>query len=161
MPISESMDTRQLATEIVSAYARHNQLTDQLANVISAVYETLSRLGQPATEEATDRSPAVPIRRSVQRDHVVCLDCGWRGKMLRRHLKAQHGLTAIEYRARWELSPEHPLTAPDYSEQRSAFAKQVGLGRRSRHDDPVPVAPAETAGASAYSEMLSTGGGEG
>ena len=162
MPASESIDTRQLTTDIVSAYARRNQLTaDQLANVISAVYETLSRLGQPATEHAATLSPAVPIRRSVQRDHVVCLDCGWRGKMLRWHLKARHGLTVIEYRGRWELSPEHPLTAPDYSEQRSAFAKQVGLGRRRRDDDPAPVAPAETAGSSAYTDMLSTGDGEG
>jgi MucR family transcriptional regulator, transcriptional regulator of exopolysaccharide biosynthesis len=153
MPASECASTRQLTTEIVSAYARRNQLTaDQLANVISAVYETLSRLGEPAKEDAVELSPAVPIKRSVQHDNVVCLDCGWRGKMLRRHIQAQHGLSVDEYRARWGLSAEHPLTAPGYSEQRSAFAKQVGLGQR-RREDPAPVAATETAGVSGDTDM--------
>ena len=149
MPDSEGTATRQLTADIVSAYARRNQLpADQLANVISDVYETLSRLGKPVRENGADRSPAVPIKRSVQHDHVVCLDCGWRGKMLRRHIETQHGLAVNEYRARWGLASEHPLTAPAYSERRSAFAKEVGLGRRRREDNPAPVPATETAGAS-------------
>ena len=76
--------------------------------------------------------PAVPIRRSVQRDMVICLDCGWKGKMLRRHLTTRHGLSAEDYLKRWGLAGDHPLTAPAYSAQRSTLAKQLGLGRGSR-----------------------------
>jgi predicted transcriptional regulator len=156
VPDSESMAARQLTTEIVSAYARRNQLTaDQLAKVISAVYETLSQLGTPSKNDTAERTPAVPIRRSIQHDCVVCLDCGWRGKMLRRHIEAQHGLSVNDYRARWGLSPEHPLTAPAYSERRSAFAKEVGLGRRSRNSNSGPVPTTETAGISGDTEMAS------
>jgi predicted transcriptional regulator len=80
-------------------------------------------------------SPAVPIRRSVHRDYVVCLECGWRGKMLRRHIGTLHDLGPGEYRRRWGLSADHPLTAPGYSEARSGLAKQLGLGRRGRDGD--------------------------
>jgi predicted transcriptional regulator len=73
--------------------------------------------------------PAVPIPQSVRRDYVVCLECGFRGKILRRHLLVRHSLDVAAYRARWQLSPDHPVTAPAYSEQRSAMAKQFGLGR--------------------------------
>jgi len=74
----------------------------------------------------------VPVRRSVQRDAVLCLDCGWKGKMLRRHLNTRHGLSAEQYLRRWNLGSEHPLTAPSYSEQRSTLAKELGLGRGGR-----------------------------
>src|SRR5437762_14256628 len=77
-------------------------------------------------------TPAVPIRRSVQRDAVVCLECGWKGKMLRRHLSTRHGLTGEQYLKRWNLQSDHPLTAPTYSEQRSTLAKELGLGRGGR-----------------------------
>jgi predicted transcriptional regulator len=75
--------------------------------------------------------------------------------MLRRHIEAQHGLSVNDYRARWGLSPEHPLTAPAYSERRSAFAKEVGLGRRSRNSNSGPVPTTETAGISGDTEMAS------
>jgi predicted transcriptional regulator len=85
----------------------------------------------------------VPIRRSVHRDYVVCLECGWRGQMLRRHLTTSHELTVEQYRARWKLTREHTLTAPSYSERRSSLAKQLGLGRgrRSSREEPEPVTP--------------------
>jgi predicted transcriptional regulator len=92
--------------------------------LISGVWQSLAGLGRlaaSAPEEAA-RVPAVPIRRSVQRDYVVCLECGFRGKQLRRHLTARHGLDADAYRARWKLAADHPLVAPGYSEQRSALA---------------------------------------
>lgn len=120
---------RDLTAEIVAAYLRRNQVTaDQMTSLISSVYQTLSTLGNPITEAATSQSPAVSIRQSVRHDYVVCLDCGWRGLMLRRHL-ASHGLTVPEYKARWKLSGDHPMTAPGYSERRSTMAKQLGLGR--------------------------------
>jgi predicted transcriptional regulator len=65
---------------------------------------------------------------------VICLDCGWKGKMLRRHLTTRHGLTAEDYLKRWSLPGDHPLTAPNYSAQRSSLAKELGLGRGGRGD---------------------------
>jgi predicted transcriptional regulator len=131
-----------LVTLIVRSYVAHNAISvDQLAGLISEVHRSLRGLGKEVSmHEAL--VPAVPIKRSVQRDFVVCLECGYRSKMLRRHLRGQHGLEAADYRARWKLSPDHPLTAPGYSEHRSALAKQIGLGRlRSRPVEMSPVAP--------------------
>jgi predicted transcriptional regulator len=71
----------------------------------------------------------------VQRDAVICLDCGWKGKMLRRHLTTRHGLTGEEYLKRWGLPGDHPLTAPNYSAQRTNLAKELGLGRGGRSAD--------------------------
>jgi predicted transcriptional regulator len=138
---------RELTTNIVAAYVRHNQIgADQLPIVISTVHQALAGLGKSKAETGGERTPAVPIRRSVHQDYVVCLDCGWRGKMLRRHLNTGHGLSVDQYRARWNLPREHPMTAPGYSEQRSSLAKQIGLGRgrgRGRsasREEPEPVA---------------------
>jgi len=130
MPVENKMNQdRHRTAQIVAAYLRRNPLpTDQLASLVSTVHEALGNLGK-APEPVAERTPAVSIRRSVQRDVVVCLDCGWRGHTLRRHLMARHGLSADQYRVRWSLRPEHQLTAPEYSERRSAMAKQLGLGR--------------------------------
>jgi predicted transcriptional regulator len=130
MPNENEMDQdRHRTAQIVAAYLRHNQLpTDQLASLVSKVHEAFRNLGK-APEPVAERSPAVPIRRSVQRDAVVCLECGWRGHTLRRHLMRLHRLSPTEYRARWSLRAEHPLIAPEYSQRRSAMAKQFGLGR--------------------------------
>lgn len=137
---------RKLTTEIVAAYVRRNQVvSDQLATLISTVHQALTSLGKPAAEFNGERTPAVPIRRSVHRDYVVCLECGWRGQMVRRHLTTGHGLTVEQYRARWNLPREHPMVAPGYSERRSSLAKQIGLGRgrRASREEPGPVAPQE------------------
>ena len=92
-PLSASIN-RELTTEIVAAYVRRNQVaSDQLATLISIVHQAFSGLGVPAVEGIGERTPAVPIRRSVHRDYVVCLECGWRGLMVRRHLETGHGLT--------------------------------------------------------------------
>jgi predicted transcriptional regulator len=130
MPDENEMDQdRHRTAQIVAAYLRHNQLpTDQLASLVSKVHEAFGNLGK-APEPVAERTPAVPIRRSVQRDAVVCLECGWRGYTLRRHLMRRHRLSPTEYRARWSLRAEHPLIAPEYSQRRSAMAKQFGLGR--------------------------------
>src|SRR5438445_1542816 len=124
---------RELTTNIVAAYVRHSQIgSDQLGTFISTVHQALTSLGKPAAELNGERTPAVPIRRSVHRDYVVCLECGWRGQMLKRHVATGHGLTVEQYRARWNLTREHPMTAPGYSEQRSSLSKQIGLGRGRR-----------------------------
>jgi predicted transcriptional regulator len=118
-----------LTADIVSAYARsHHLSTNEVATLISTVHQALDSAGKPV-DEVAERTPAVLIRRSVTADYVVCLECGWRGKMLRRHLSSRHGLSPGEYRTRWKLHSQHPLTAPAYSEQRSSLAKELGLGR--------------------------------
>jgi predicted transcriptional regulator len=128
-----------LVAEIVRSYAAKNHIAvDQIGEVIAMVYQTLSGLGTntPAAERLT---PAVPIRRSVRPDYVVCLECGFRAQILRRHLRMMHGFEPADYRARWKLASDHPLTAPAYSAQRSAMAKQLGLGRNQAIEAPPAV----------------------
>ncbi len=124
---------RELATKIVAAYVRRNQIaSDQLPTLIETVHQALWWLGGPTEGVGPERAPAVPIRRSVTSDAVVCLECGWKGSVLRRHLMTRHGLGVDEYRSRWKLRPDHAITAPSYSERRSAMAKRLGLGQRGR-----------------------------
>jgi MucR family transcriptional regulator, transcriptional regulator of exopolysaccharide biosynthesis len=121
-----------LVADIVCGYVANNSITvAEVGALITMVHQTLSGLGviEPALASAPSK-PAVPIRRSVQPDHVVCLECGFRGKTLRRHLRVQHGLDVPAYRVRWQLLPDHPITAPAYSASRSAMARQIGLGRK-------------------------------
>src|SRR5215831_3786634 len=137
---------RELTTEIVAAYVRCNKVaSDQLGTLISTVHQALAGLGKPVAEFHAQRTPAVPIRRSVHRDYVVCLECGWRGLMVKRHLATGHGLTVEQYRARWNLPREHPMVAPGYSERRSSLAKEIGLGRGrgASRQEPKAVTPEE------------------
>src|SRR5215472_13941291 len=121
---------RTLTAKLVGSYLRHHKVgANQLPDLIAIVHMSLGRLGQqPLAEEAL--TPAVSVRQSVRHDYVVCLDCGYRAQMLRRHISSRHGLSGDEYRRRWGLKPDHPLTAPAYSEHRSTLAKQLGLGRK-------------------------------
>ena len=137
-----------LVAEIVRSYVAQNSIgVDQVAGLIATVHRSLSGLVQSAPASApAPLVPAVPIRRSVQRDHVVCLECGFLSQMLRRHIRTAHGLEPAEYRIRWKLPPDHPITAPAYSERRSTMAKGIGFGRRPRQvvvSTPAPemVAP--------------------
>ena len=119
-----------LVAEIVRSYVAQNTIgVDQVAGLISTVHRSLSGLVQSAPAPAP-LVPAVSIRRSVQRDHVVCLECGFLSQMLRRHIRIAHGLEPAGYRVRWKLPADHPITAPAYSERRSTLAKRIGLGRR-------------------------------
>ena len=124
----------QLVTKIIASYvSHHNVAPEQIPELISSVHRTFESLARP-NETPGALTPAVPLRRSVQRDAVVCLECGWKGKMLRRHLSTRHGLTGEQYLKRWNLPAEHPLTAPNYSEQRSSLAKELGLGHGTRQE---------------------------
>ena len=122
------------------SYVRHHRLVpDQLADLISSVHRAIGQVGQPPEPEEV-LTPAVSVRRSVHRDYVVCLDCGYRGKTLTRHIATRHGLSGDEYRQRWGLRSNHPLTAPAYSEHRSTMAKALGFGRKSTTEvDPAPT----------------------
>ncbi len=127
-----------LVTRIVGSYVQHHEISvDELSGLIVEVRRTLAGLGRAAPSEE-GRSPAVPVRRSVQQDYVICLDCGFRSKMLRRHIRIAHGLEPAAYRARWKLSADHPLTAPSYSARRSTLAKQHDFGRSRRQEAVAP-----------------------
>jgi predicted transcriptional regulator len=104
---------------------------NQLSDLITTVHRAIGQLGQPVASEEV-LVPAVSVRRSVHHDYVVCLDCGYRGKTLRRHISVRHGLTRDEYLRRWGLPSDHRLTAPAYSERRSEMAKSIGLGRKRK-----------------------------
>jgi predicted transcriptional regulator len=128
-----------LVARIVGSYVRNHKIgADQLAGLIVEVHRALASLGRAAPVQELPK-PAVPIRRSVQRDYVVCLECGYRARMLRRHLRVAHGLEIADYRARWRLPADHPLTAPSYSARRSAMAKEIGLGRRAAAEPSPPA----------------------
>jgi MucR family transcriptional regulator, transcriptional regulator of exopolysaccharide biosynthesis len=120
--------------KIVIAYAKRNSLAaDQLPALIATVHGALASIeggGQP--ERAKELVPAVPIRRSIQLDAITCLDCGYRGKMLKRHLISAHQLTPNDYRQRWGLKIDYPMVAPNYAASRSELAKSIGLGSRRR-----------------------------
>jgi predicted transcriptional regulator len=123
--------TQPLVSRIVSSYVRKNYVPlADMAAVINTVHQSLIALGK-APEPKPTQVPAVSLRQSVRPSYVVCLECGARGKMLRKHLRQTHGLSPAQYRLKWGLSQNHPITAPAYSKQRSALAKEIGLGRRA------------------------------
>ena len=124
---------RSFTAEIAAAYCRGNTIESaDLPVLLTSVYAALAGLDRTGKTEPTPREPAVPIRRSVRPDTVVCLECGFQAKMIRRHLHSVHGLTGDAYRERWSLASDYPLIAPDYSQARSSLAKACGLGRRRK-----------------------------
>ena len=124
------VENQRHTTDIVAAYVRHNSVaTDQISGLINAVHSTLNGLGNEVVEEPP-RVPAVSVRRSVRPDHIICIECGYKGQMLKKHLQSRHGLSVADYRSRWKLASDYPMTAPNYSERRSQLAKSTGLGRK-------------------------------
>jgi predicted transcriptional regulator len=141
-----------LTTKIVGSYVRHHTVEPgQVSELIASVHGALSQLGRPDQSEEVP-TPVVSVRQSARHDYVVCLDCGFRAKMLRRHISKQHGLSSDEYLKRWGLRRDHPLTAPAYSEQRSALAKELGFGSRAKAKVGPATAPTEAASAEAESK---------
>ncbi|MBE9556160.1 MAG: MucR family transcriptional regulator [Proteobacteria bacterium] len=120
-----------MTADVVSAYVGNNSLpTDDVSGVISTVFGSLKSLEFGG--QAAKPIPAVPVRKSVTRDHIICLEDGKKLKMLKRHLRSTYNLTPEEYRARWGLPPDYPMVAPAYAQERSDFAKKIGLGRKTR-----------------------------
>jgi predicted transcriptional regulator len=131
-----SHDLLGLTVQIVSAHVSHNPIaSDQLGHLIHAVYQSLVGSDLPAGAAAPPPVPAVPVKRSVFDDHIVCLEDGKKLKMLKRHLKAAYNLTPQAYRERWGLPPDYPMVAPEYARRRSSLARQSGLGTRTRTGD--------------------------
>lgn len=129
----DSSELLRMTTDVVSAYLGNNTVAaSQISEVISTVHEALTRLNTETGEpEAEPAKPAVPIRRSITPEYIICLEDGKRLKMLKRHLRTTYNMTPEEYRAKWGLPADYPMVAPNYAAQRSEFAKKIGLGRNA------------------------------
>ena len=125
-------DVRRMTAEIVAAFLAANSVqATQLPELIRSVFTALNSLdGRPEEPAAEPLKPAVPIRKSVTRDYIVCLEDGKKLKMLKRHLRTTYNMSPEDYRAKWGLPAEYPMVAPAYAERRSEFAKKIGLGRK-------------------------------
>lgn len=131
------MDTEELlldaACKIVAAYVRNNPLSPgEVPAMIKNIHATLIGLqGLQPQEAAAPLKPAIPIKKSITPDYIICLEDGKKLKMLKRYLRTRYGMSPDEYRAKWGLPADYPLVAPNYAARRSEFAKKIGLGRRS------------------------------
>ena len=121
-----------LTTEIVASHVSNNEIrADELPDLIRQVYSSLASAGPGAGKiEAELPQPAVPIKKSIMPDYIVCLEDGKKLKMLKRHLKTRYDMTPDEYRERWGLASDYPMVAPNYAAQRSELAKKIGLGTK-------------------------------
>lgn len=139
-----------LASDIVSAFVSNNSVPiAELPALIASVHGTLTRLTDGAVEEkAEPLNPAVPVKRSVTADFIVCLEDGKKFKSLKRHLRTRYGMTPEDYRAKWSLPADYPMVAPNYAAARSELAKTMGLGQQRRKTRPAAAesAPAPRRG---------------
>jgi predicted transcriptional regulator len=119
----------QMTAKLAQSYVAGNKIArDDLPALIADLHRTLVALENPQPQE--EQEPAVSVRRSVRKDRLICLECGKPCKILKRHLRTAHGLTVEEYRERWNLPPDYPMVAADYSAQRSNMAVKIGLGKQ-------------------------------
>ena len=126
-----------LVGQIVSAYVSNNQVqADLLPGLIQQVYKSLDVPSDPEPVIAEPPQPAVPIKRSVHPDYIICLEDGAKLKMMKRYLQSRYNMTPDQYRERWGLSPDYPMVAPNYAQQRSTLAKSIGLGRKQSDASP-------------------------
>lgn len=146
------VNTVSLTTEIVAAYVSHNAISgENLGNFIVSVHEALNRAMNRNVEKPKEELvPAVPIKKSVTNDYIICLEDGKKFKSLKRHLRTHYDMSPEQYREKWGLAHDYPMVAPQYAEARSQLAKSMGLGRRpaANGSQPAPMvsAPAKTAG---------------
>ena len=121
-----------LTAQIVSAHVSNNPVSlDALPSLIQEVYKTLAGVGKEPIQPERPQ-PAVPVKKSVFADHIICLEDGKKLKMLKRHLKTAYNMTPDQYRDRWGLPPDYPMVAPNYARHRSSLAKKIGLGTKPR-----------------------------
>ena len=131
MKMSKKTELLHLTTKIVSAYVTKNPVAvAELRNLIASVSQNLATVGTKGV--TPKRKPAVPVKESVTLAHIICLEDGTQHKMMRQHLRIAHQMTPEEYREKWGLPSDYPMTASDYSAVRSKLAKQLGLGARGR-----------------------------
>ncbi|MEL7137839.1 MAG: MucR family transcriptional regulator [Pseudomonadota bacterium] len=129
--MTDHSEIMSLTSDIVAAHVSNNPVPPaELPGLIESVFETLSKLGEPAPEPEVELKPAVPIKKSVTDDHIICLEDGKKLKMLKRHLKTSYDMTPEQYRAKWGLPADYPMVAPSYAAKRQQLAKKIGLGRK-------------------------------
>lgn len=117
-------------TDVVSAYVSKNPIsTADLPALIGIVHDQISQLADPSGPNGARPDPAVPIKKSVTDSHIICLEDGAKLKMLKRYLRTKYDMSPDEYRMRWGLPHDYPMVAPEYTRRRSAFAKEIGLGK--------------------------------
>jgi len=122
-----------LTSDIVAAHVSNNAVpSTELPGLIETVFTTLSHLGGEPAEPEVELKPAVPVKRSVTDDFLICLEDGKKLKMLKRHLKTAYDMTPEDYRAKWGLAHDYPMVAPNYAKKRQELAKKIGLGRKPR-----------------------------
>lgn len=126
-----SDDFLRMTAQMVAAYLRKNAVpTAQITEVINSIYNSLRAIeGRSSATRPTQVKPAVPIKKSVTPEYIVCLEDGRKLKMLKRHLRTEYNMTPEQYRQKWGLAADYPMVAPNYAKQRSAFAKEIGLGK--------------------------------
>ncbi|GBQ72188.1 Ros/MucR family transcriptional regulator [Ameyamaea chiangmaiensis NBRC 103196] len=150
MPDTETRSSLlDLTAQIVSAHVANNTITSEsLPELIRQVYRALDGAGH-VEPEPEKLQPAVPIKRSVFPDYIVCLEDGKKLKMLKRHLQSAYGMTPEQYRERWGLPSDYPMVAPNYAERRSTLAREIGLGRKVSIEADASVADISESGESA------------
>ncbi|UES59936.1 MucR family transcriptional regulator (plasmid) [Roseibium aggregatum] len=123
----------ELTSEIVSSYVSNNTVASpDLADLITSVHKALTSTAQKALEPlGAELTPAVPIKKSVTGDYIICLEDGKKFKSLKRHLRSHYDLSPKDYRAKWNLPPDYPMVAPNYAAARSRLAKKMGLGKQN------------------------------
>lgn len=129
--------------DIVGAHVSRNSVSVRdVPALIQSVHASLAGLAQTHSPEPAPEfkalGPAVPIRSSVKPDSIACLECGLRFKMIKRHIRTDHGLSVLEYRTKWKLPSDYPMVAESYSAHRKALAIIMGLGRKSPNETPLP-----------------------
>jgi predicted transcriptional regulator len=124
----------EMTAEIVASYVENNTLsTGDLPALIQSVHRSLTSISAGVeTVEAAPKEPAVPVRRSITPDHLVCLEDGRKFKSLKRHLRTKYNMSPEDYRTKWGLAKDYPMVAPNYAKARSDLAKQMGLGQGGR-----------------------------
>ena len=124
-------DLLRMTAEVAAAYVSNNTLpASDLTEVIKTIYSSLLSLERADGIATTSQKPMVPIKKSVTPEYIICLEDGKKLKMLKRHLRTAYRMTPEEYRMKWGLPADYPMVAPNYAQQRSAFAKRIGLGRK-------------------------------
>lgn len=132
MPDHNTGTLLELTADIVASHLSHNQVSSEaLPGLIQSVYRSLSTVGEPTVEQDITPTPAVPVKKSVFPDFIVCLEDGKKLKMLKRHLKTSYEMTPDDYRTKWGLPRDYPMVAPNYAATRSSLAKQIGLGGKA------------------------------
>jgi predicted transcriptional regulator len=128
-----SMDVLGLTAQIVAAHVSHNAVpADQVPSLIQEIYRTLSSIGREVPVVLEKPAPAVPVKKSIFPDYLVCLEDGKKLKMLKRHLSTAYDMSPEQYREKWGLAADYPMVAPNYASHRSSLAKQIGLGTKPR-----------------------------